>query len=127
MQGLRRGLSADLFEFQELGRKLLLSIDRSVLVDLPPDFYYDVHKIEADLDSLATTLTALSHTQGKISSLRDAQRDFKEKQKKKIETTKNVRNRDLPPRKNRVLKQIWLPSRKILCKQLTFCETSYYG
>ncbi len=88
MQGLRRGLSADLFEFQELGRKLLLSIDRSVLVDLPPDFYYDVHKIETDLDSLATTLTALSDNQGKINSLRDAQRDFKEKQKKKIETTK---------------------------------------
>ncbi len=88
MQGLRRGLSADMFEFQELGRKLLLSIDRSVLVDLPPDFYYDVHEIEADLDSLATTLGALSGTQGKISSLRNAQRDFKEKQKKKIETTK---------------------------------------
>ncbi len=88
MQGLRRGLSADLFEFQELGRKLLLSIDRGVLVDLPPDFYYDVHKIDADLDSLATTLAALSDTRGKISSLRDAQRDFKEKQKKKIETTK---------------------------------------
>lgn len=88
MQGLRRGMSADLFEFQELGRKLLLSIDRSVLVDLPPDFYYDVHRIEADLDSLATTLSALSGTQGKISSLRNAQRDFKEKQKKNIETTK---------------------------------------
>ena len=88
MQGLRRGLSADLFEFQELGRKLLLSIDRSVLVDLPPDFYYDVHRVDADLDSLATTLTALSGIQGKIGSLRDAQRDFKEKQKKKIETTK---------------------------------------
>ena len=88
MQGLRRGLSADLFEFQELGRKLLLSIDRSVLVDLPPDFYYDVHKIDADLDSLATTLSALSGTQGQINSLRNAQRDFKEKQKKKIETTK---------------------------------------
>ena len=88
MQGLRRGLSADLFEFQELGRKLLLSIDRSVLVDLPPDFYYEVHRIDADLDSLSTTLAALSGIQGKISSLRDAQRDFKEKQKKKIETTK---------------------------------------
>ena len=91
MQGLRRGLSADLFEFQELGRKLLLSIDRSVLVDLPPDFYYEVHRIDADLDSLSTTLTALSGIQGKISSLRDAQRDFKEKQKKKIETMKKTR------------------------------------
>ena len=88
MQGLRRGLSADLFEFQELGRKLLLSIDRSVLVDLPPDFYYEVHRIDSDLDSLSTTLAALSGIQGNISSLRDAQRDFKEKQKKKIETTK---------------------------------------
>ena len=28
-------LSTDLFEFEELGRKLLLSIDRNVLVDLP--------------------------------------------------------------------------------------------
>ena len=90
MQGLRRGLSADLFEFQELGRKLLLSIDRSVLVDLPPDFYYDLHRIEADLDSLATTLTALSGTQGQIGSLRDAQRDFKEKQKKKNRNSKKT-------------------------------------
>ena len=88
MHGLRRGLSTDLFEFQELGRKLLLSIDRSVLVDLPPDFYYDVHRIETDLDSLTTTLESLANTQVKIDSLRDAQRDFKEKQKRKVEVAK---------------------------------------
>ena len=39
MRGLRRGLSTDLFEFEELGRKLLLSIDRNVLVDLPPRLF----------------------------------------------------------------------------------------
>ena len=56
MHGLRRGLSTDIIEFEELGRRLLLSIDRSVLVDLPGDFFYDIHSIKADLGSLAITL-----------------------------------------------------------------------
>ena len=88
MRGLRRGLSTDLFEFEELGRKLLLSIDRNVLVDLPPDFFHEVHALKADVASLATTLTDLQSTKGKIDSLRNAQRDAKEKEKKKLETTK---------------------------------------
>ena len=93
MRGLRRGLSADLIEFQELGRKLLLSIDRSVLVDLPPDFFYKVHEVDEGLDSLATTLSDLASTQGKVNSLRNAQRDFKEKQKKRRETTVKKREK----------------------------------
>ena len=88
MRGLRRGLSTDLFEFEELGRKLLLSIDRNVLVDLPPNFFYDVHELKADVTSLATTLSDLRTTKGKIDSLRNAQREAKEKEKKKLETTK---------------------------------------
>ena len=88
MRGLRRGLSADLFEFEELGRKLLLSIDRNVLVDLPSDFFYEVHQFDADLDSLMTTLTHLEQTRGKIDGLRNAQRDAKEKEKRKLETAK---------------------------------------
>jgi len=93
MRGLRRGISADLFEFQELGRKILLSIDRTVLVDLPPDFFYEVNRIDEDLDSLVITLTDLSSTQGNIDSLRNAQRDFKEKQKKRRETTVKKREK----------------------------------
>ena len=88
MRGLRRGLSTDLFEFEELGRKLLLSIDRNVLVDLPPNFFHDVHTLKANVDSLATTLSDLQTTKGNIDSLRNAQREAKEKEKKKLETTK---------------------------------------
>ena len=88
MRGLRRGLSTDLFEFEELGRKLLLSIDRNVLVDLPPGFFHEVHALKADVASLETTLTDLQSTKGKIDSLRNAQREAKEKEKKKLETTK---------------------------------------
>ena len=83
MRGLQRGLSSDLFEFEELGRKLLLSIDRNVLVDLPPDFFYEVHRFKDDIDSLGTTLADLSSAREKINSLRDAQRDAKEKEKEK--------------------------------------------
>ncbi|MCZ6678170.1 MAG: LysM peptidoglycan-binding domain-containing protein [Candidatus Poribacteria bacterium] len=88
MRGLQRGLSTDLFEFEELGRKLLLSIDRNVLVDLPPDFFYEVHQLDENLDSLGTTLADLEITKGNIDGLRNAQRDAKEKEKKKLETTK---------------------------------------
>ena len=86
--GCVRGLSTDLFEFEELGRKLLLSIDRNVLVDLPPNFFHDVHELKADVASLATTLSDLQTTKGNIDSLRNAQREAKEKEKKKLETTK---------------------------------------
>ena len=82
LQGLRRGLSTDIIEFEELGRKLLLSIDRSILVDLDADFYHGVHGIKDDLDSLSTTLEGLASTRSQIDSLHRAQRDFSERQKK---------------------------------------------
>lgn len=85
LQGLRRGLSTDIIEFEELGRKLLLSIDRTVLVDLDADFYYGVHGIKDDLDSLSTTLEGLSSTRAQIDVLHRAQRDFSERQKKDAE------------------------------------------
>ncbi len=85
LQGLRRGLSNDIIEFEELGRKLLLSIDRSILVDLDADFYHGVHAIKADLKSLSTTLTGLSTTRSQIDSLHRAQRDFSERQKKQVD------------------------------------------
>ena len=85
LQGLRRGLSTDIIEFEELGRKLLLSIDRTVLVDLDADFYHGVHGIKDDLDSLSTTLEGLSTTRAQIDVLHRAQRDFSERQKKDAE------------------------------------------
>ena len=85
LQGLRRGLSTDIIEFEELGRKLLLSIDRTVLVDLDADFYHGVHGIKDDLDSLSTTLEGLSSTRAQIDVLHRAQRDFSERQKKDAE------------------------------------------
>ena len=90
LHGLRRGLSNDIIEFEELGRKLLLSIDRSTLVDLPPNFFHDIHSVKADIDSLITTLTALATTRSQIESLHAAQRDFSEQQKKRV-----TRNRGL--------------------------------
>ena len=85
LQGLRRGLSTDIIEFEELGRKLLLSIDRTVLVDLDADFYHGVHGIKDDLDSLSTTLEGLATTRSQIDVLHRAQRDFSERQKKDAE------------------------------------------
>lgn len=85
LHGLRRGLSNDIIEFEELGRKLLLSIDRSILVDLDSEFYHGVHGIKEDLESLATTLTGLSTTRSQVDSLHRAQRDFSERQKKQVD------------------------------------------
>ncbi len=85
LHGLRRGLSNDIIEFEELGRKLLLSIDRSILVDLDADFYHGVHGVKEDLKSLATTLTGLSTTRSQIDWLHRAQRDFSERQKKQAD------------------------------------------
>merc|ERR1712000_402431 len=69
MHGLRRGLDKDLYELEELGRKIVLSIDRNVLVNLPSDFYSHVRRIDNDLDSLLVTLEGLSETQNKIVGL----------------------------------------------------------
>ncbi len=85
LQGLRRGLSTDIIEFEELGRKLLLSIDRSILVDLDTEFYYGVHGIKEDIDSLSTTLEGLAATRSQIDWLHRAQRDYSERQKKDVE------------------------------------------
>ncbi|MDE0638601.1 MAG: M28 family peptidase [Candidatus Poribacteria bacterium] len=85
LHGLRRGLSNDIIEFEELGRKLLLSIDRSILVDLDADFYHGVHGVKEDLKSLATTLTGLSTTRSQIDWLHRAQRDFSERQKRQVD------------------------------------------
>ena len=85
MHGLRRGLSTDVLEFEELGRRLLLSIDRSVLVDLPADFFHGIHNVKSDLDSLTTTLDGLAETRSEIESLTEQQRDFSERQKKQAD------------------------------------------
>ncbi|MCG9129153.1 LysM peptidoglycan-binding domain-containing protein [Candidatus Poribacteria bacterium] len=88
LHGLRRGLSTDIIEFEELGRKLLLSIDRSILVDLDATFYHGLHGIREDLESLETTLEGLSTTRSQIDSLHTAQRDFSERQKKQADRSR---------------------------------------
>lgn len=85
MHGLRRGLSTDVIEFEELGRRLLLSIDRSVLVDLPSDFFHGIHNVKSDLESLTTTLDGLAETRSEIETLTNQQRDFSERQKKQAD------------------------------------------
>ena len=85
MHGLRRGLSTDVIEFEELGRRLLLSIDRSVLVDLPSDFFHGIYNVKSDLESLTTTLDGLAETRSEIETLTNQQRDFSERQKKQAD------------------------------------------
>ena len=85
MHGLRRGLSTDIIEFEELGRRLLLSIDRSVLVDLPSNFFHGIHQVKADIESLGITLDGLAETRSQIVRLTNQQRDFSERQKKQAD------------------------------------------
>ena len=85
MHGLRRGLSTDIIEFEELGRRLLLSIDRSVLVDLPSNFFHGIHQVKADIESLGITLDGLAETRAEINHLTNQQRDFSERQKKQAD------------------------------------------
>ncbi len=85
MHGLRRGLSTDIIEFEELGRRLLLSIDRSVLVDLPSNFFHGIHNVKADIESLGITLDGLAETRSQINRLTNQQRDFSERQKKQAD------------------------------------------
>ncbi len=85
MHGLRRGLSTDIIEFEELGRRLLLSIDRSVLVDLPSNFFHGIHQVKADIESLGITLDGLAETRAEIDHLTNQQRDFSERQKKQAD------------------------------------------
>jgi len=88
MQDLRRDINRDLFEFQELSRKIVLAIDRGYLVDLPPSFFDNVDDISENLDSLATTLSDLGRTLNNINWLKNVRRDETEKRKKKGETVK---------------------------------------
>ena len=82
MGGMAKGLGLDLRPFKELSRKLLLSIDRSVLVDLPPEFFYEIHQLDDAILSLKSTVSDVGKTYNRINSLRNKQRDFKEKQKR---------------------------------------------
>ncbi len=97
MTEIRRDIYEDLREFQELGRKVVLSIDRTYLVDLPPRFYLDVERTEEDLRSLATTLEDLGNTRNKINSLTNAKRDETEKRKKRVDRTKKREKEGFTP------------------------------
>jgi len=88
MQDLRRDIQRDLFEFQELSRKIVLAIDRGYLVDLPPFFFDRVDDISRNLDSLSATLSDLESTRNNIDWLKDIRRDETEKRKQKGETIK---------------------------------------
>jgi len=88
MQDLRRDINRDLFEFQELSRKIVLAIDRGYLVELPPSFFNKVDDISQNLDSLNATLSDLGRTRNNIDWLKNVRRDETEKRKKKGETIK---------------------------------------
>ena len=88
MGGMAKGLGLDLRPFKELSRKLLLSIDRSVLVDLPPEFFYEIHQLDDAILSLKSTVSDVGKTYNRINSLRNKQRDFKEKQKRRRRVVK---------------------------------------
>ena len=91
--GMSKGLGLDLRPFKELGRKLVLSIDRNVLVDLPPEFFYEIHQAEEAINSLKATAADVRRTYNRINSLRNKQRDYKEKQKKR-HRRKNIKKRE---------------------------------
>lgn len=103
MHGLRRGLSTDVIEFEELGRRLLLSIDRSVLVDLPSDFFHGIYRVKSDLESLTTTLDGLSETRSEIETLTNQQRDFSERQKKQADKNRKREKQDFTGEEKSIL------------------------
>ena len=94
MGGMAKGLGLDLRPFKELSRKLLLSIDRSVLVDLPPEFFYEIHQLDDAILSLKSTVSDVGKTYNRINSLRNKQRDFKEKQKRRRRVVKKREKQD---------------------------------
>lgn len=88
MRDMRKDIHDNFRDFEELGRKLVLSIDRTVLVDLPPSFFAEVDKSKRDIDSLHVTINDLDNTRNKINSLSNAQRDEMERRKKRRSTEK---------------------------------------
>ena len=126
MHGLRRGIDTDLHELEELGRKIVLSIDRNVLVDLPSDFTGHIHQINSDLNSLVITLDGLVETQNKISLLTKAQRDYKEKRKKRLNLLKNEKNKTLQKKKSLCLRPTLLNLRKKQSRQFNFFAILFF-
>ncbi|MEO2006183.1 MAG: M28 family peptidase, partial [Candidatus Poribacteria bacterium] len=85
MRELRRDLNQDVLEFQALGRKMALSIDRGYLVEFPPAFFHRVDSIATDLDSVIASLNDLDRVQKQVDRLAEAQRvDKEEARKRKI-------------------------------------------
>ncbi|MAF12858.1 hypothetical protein CMK11_20605, partial [Candidatus Poribacteria bacterium] len=83
MRELRRDLNQDVIEFQQLGRKMALSIDRGYLVEFPPAFFHRVESIATDLDSVVRSLTDLATAQLQVDRLAEEQRADKEEQRKR--------------------------------------------
>jgi hypothetical protein len=93
MREMRRDLNQDVIEFQELGRKMALSIDRGYLVEFPPAFFHRVDDIGTDLDSVVSSLNDLAAAQRQVDRLAEAQRADKEEQRKR-KTADLSKNRD---------------------------------
>ena len=94
---LRRDIYEDIREFQELGRKIALSLDRRLLVDLPPSFFQRVNELTESMNSLAAALSDLSSTQNEINWLVRAKRNEIERRKEKRETTRKREKQEFTP------------------------------
>jgi hypothetical protein len=97
MWQMRRDIYEELREFQELGRKIALSLDRRLLVDLPPSFFQSVNELTADMNSLAAALRDLSSVQGEINWLVNAKRNEIERRKEKRESTRKREKQEFTP------------------------------
>ncbi|GIX07080.1 MAG: hypothetical protein KatS3mg115_1483 [Candidatus Poribacteria bacterium] len=91
MTELRRLMNQDAIEFQELGRRIALAIDRGYLVEFPPAFFHRIQRLSEDLDAVVTTLGDLRSVQNEVDRLADLRRAAKEEERKQktIDLSKN--------------------------------------
>ncbi|RKY04994.1 hypothetical protein DRP77_02305, partial [Candidatus Poribacteria bacterium] len=97
MRQLRRDIYEDLREFQELGRKIALSLDRRLLIDLPPSFFKRVNELTDDMAYLSSALDDIAAVQNEINSLVNAKRNEIERRKEKRETMGKREKQEFTP------------------------------
>jgi ABC-type lipoprotein release transport system permease subunit len=81
MRDIRDDLKRDVLEFEELGRKIALSLDRGYLVEFHPGFHQRVRRASDDLNDLVASLGDLASIQGQVESLRELRRAAKEQER----------------------------------------------
>ncbi|HEX29052.1 TPA: M28 family peptidase, partial [Candidatus Poribacteria bacterium] len=122
MAQMRRDIYEDLRQFQELGRKIALSLDRRLLVDLPPSFFQKVNELTDSMGSLAAALSDLSSTQSEINWLVRAKRNEIERRKEKRGTARKREKQEFTPEEQARLETSLAKFRKDGIQTLHFLE-----